>query len=545
MDWINPHGRFTEHELTTFDYEDDGFDIDEKQSEAKATLITKTVTNEHPVKEPLNEHRFIDNDSRDGLGFEFVEKEWRLSEDSTLLADNNEYLKSPRRSQHSCSESNSLPDKVTLPGFHLILLPRAPEVFPGQPSSVSELPFSKAFWKLITELFRVHCTITRTILREVAYFSALRHTPRETGVLEISYTARMAAAIPNDIALSTAYIPSQNTTYSILYGCNQDQLREVWKRISIMSTSSHHSHMHPLLTMGIFIELERTRLVNSADKLAVEFTLGSDILGSNSWDASANSPKMDSYLRICLRSRTLVDYIRAVKRQLVKVLDELDELEKYWRTIIAAMNTFGTPRNDHITEDDEQKDAVGKRVSNQEQQQQKELLEGLIETGQQMRQRIKDIMDEYDDKTDECKKMTQNLSLAMQTGWNQIARQDSMTSTKISHINTEIAWEAKREGAQMRSIAVLGMIYLPLSCVASVFSTSLFNWNPAEGETVVSSYIWILAAFAAGMTLLTVLAWHLWTRREKKLEEAKKKSGVGLGSGQGLGDGLHDAAWVV
>ncbi|KAM7213680.1 hypothetical protein V8F06_010938 [Rhypophila decipiens] len=386
----------------------------------------------------------------------------------------------------------------------------APEVFPGQPSSVSELPFSKAFWKLITELFRVHCTITRTILREVAYFSALRHTPRETGVLEISYTARMAAAIPNDLALSTAYIPSWNTTYSILYGCNQDQLREVWKRISNMSTSSHHSHMHPLLTMGIFIELERTRLVNSADKLAVEFTLGSDILGSNSWDASANSPKMDSYLRICLRSRTLVDYIRAVKRQLVK-----------------------------------QNDVVGKRASNQKQQQEIELLEGLIETGQQMRQRIKDIMDEYDDKTDECKKMAQNLSLAMQTGWNQIARQDSMTSTKISQINTEIAWEAKREGAQMRSIAVLGMIYLPLSCVASVFSTSLFNWNPTEGETVVSSYIWILAVLAVGMTLLTVLAWHLWTRREKKLEEAKKKSGLGLGSGQGLGNGLHDAAWVV
>lgn len=51
-------------------------------------------------------------------------------------------------------------------------------------------------------------------------------------------------------------------------------------------------------------------------------------------------------------------------------------------------------------------------------------------------------------------------------GWNQIARQDSVTNTRISHVNTMIALETKRESAQMRSIALLTMIYLPLSCVA-------------------------------------------------------------------------------
>lgn len=224
----------------------------------------------------------------------------------------------------------------------------------------------------------------------------------------------MAAAIPNDLALSTSYIPSQNTTYSILYGCNERQVQEIWKRISAVSTSSQHSHMHPLLTMGIFVELERTRLVNKADKLADEFTLGSDIL-ENGDSANLNSPKMESYLKICLRSRTLVDYIRAVKRQLVKVLAELDELERFWKgSIDALMVKPKSPQSVTYTNGKPERNNK-KGGEEQEKQKQVDLLEGLIGTGQQMKQRIRDIMDEYDDKIDECKKMAQNLSLAMQT----------------------------------------------------------------------------------------------------------------------------------
>ncbi|KAM7210133.1 hypothetical protein V8F06_014483 [Rhypophila decipiens] len=541
MDWINHEGGFKEHDFTTFEYDDGDCGVAKEHDRAGAQLITWMLDAEYPIRGPLEESHFTTNDRKDGLD-STLDKEGQQSWE-TAIALRHGGPDEPQPSLSRCSTLGNevagvLPDKTTRPGFHLILLPRMPDVFPGQASSVSELPFSEYVWRAITKEFRVHRTITRTTLREVAYFSSLRHTPKDLGVLEISYTARMAAAIPNDLALSTSYIPSQNTTYSILYGCNECQVKEIWNRITTISMSSQHSHMHPLLTMGIFIELERTRLVNKADKLADEFTLGSDIL-EHSDSANLNSPKMESYLKICLRSRTLADYIRAVKRQLIKVLAELDELERFWKgSIDALMAKPKTPRTKTYTNGKLERDEEEEKVQ-QEQQKQKELFEGLIGTGQQMKQRIKDIMDEYDDKIDECKKMGQNLSLAMQTGWNQIAQQDSITSTRISHINTEIAWEAKREGAQMRSIAVLGMIYLPLSCVASVFSTSLFNWNPSEGESVVSSYIWILAVLAAGMTILTVLAWHLWTRREKKHEEAKKKSELGLGK-----NGLNDAEMV-
>lgn len=199
----------------------------------------------------------------------------------------------------------------------------------------------------------------------------------------------MVAAVPDDLALSSTYIPSTNTTYSVIYGCSKGQREEIWDRVKSSSTTS--STDHPLLALGIFLELDRLRLIDRADKLADKFTLGSDILGTRAWDA--NNPKMQEYLEICVQSRTLVDHIRAVKRQLAKVLVEIDDLEKLWTRTM----TDATLKDDNTN--------IEKPT----------LQERIIETGNQMKQRIRDMMDEYDDKIDECKKMAQNLSLAMQT----------------------------------------------------------------------------------------------------------------------------------
>jgi hypothetical protein len=322
---------------------------------------------------------------------------------------------------------------------------RAAGVFTGQASRVSDLMLSRDDWKSITELFHVHRNITRTILRDIAHFSSVRHTPESSRVPEICYTARMAAALPDDLALSTTYIPSAGITYSVVYGCNDSQMHEIWRRVS--SASDHADH--PLLVVGIFMELDRERLIGMAECLADKFTLGSDILENKSWEST--NPKMQGYLEVCLRSRTLIDYIRAVKRQLTKVLVEIDELEKLWR------QSKHTRSNDNANPKAEK-----------EKRQRK--ITGMLETGEKMKQRIREMLDEYDDKIDECKKMAQNLSLAMQSGWNQIAREDSVTNTRISKANTMIALETKRESAQMRSIALLTMIYLPLSCVAVCLS---------------------------------------------------------------------------
>ena len=198
----------------------------------------------------------------------------------------------------------------------------------------------------------------------------------------------MAAALPDDLALSTTYIPSTGITYSVVYGCNDSQMDEIWRRVWLAGDHADH----PLLVVGIFMELDRERLIGMAESLADKFTLGSDILENKSWDST--NPKMQGYLEVCLRSRTLVDYIRAVKRQLAKVLVEIDGLERFWR------------QSKHMVSNARTKAEKGKRQRK---------ITRMLETGEKMKQRIHEMLDEYDDKIDECRKMAQNLSLAMQS----------------------------------------------------------------------------------------------------------------------------------
>ncbi|KAK1752027.1 hypothetical protein QBC47DRAFT_389479 [Echria macrotheca] len=360
---------------------------------------------------------------------------------------------------------------------YVLICSRAPEVF-GAPAPVSYLPFTAGTWQKLAKLLHLHRNITRTIARRVAYFSSIRRLPQDDeSKLEITYTARTSAALPDDIALSSAYIPANNTSFAVFYGCNERQTRDIITSLR----SAPNVVDHPLLYTGILTELERKRLVNLAEDLVDKFTVNSDTLENQSW--SLNTLKMQESLAICVRSRSLMDQIRSIKRQLARVLDELKLIEQEeW---ISAQ---------------------------------------ALEMGMLVKQKVVDALDELDDKIDECNMMAENLSLAMQTVWSQKAREDSVVNTQLARANTTIAMESRIENSQMRSIAVLGMIYLPLSCVGSIFSTTIFNWRPSEGEPVISNYIWILLVISAGLTGLTLLAWHLTSKREKLKQDKRGKS---------------------
>ncbi|KAI9170776.1 protein kinase [Paramyrothecium foliicola] len=436
MDWIEDTPDFSSRDLRAFTY-----------GEGKATLLQKLHDQENAAKEVF-----------------YGDHPW------------NEKLK-------------DTPEQFSEPGLHAILCGRAPEVFEGQAAPISYLPFTAQLWQRIARLWHVHRITTRTLARQVAYFSAA--SVSSTGVVprKLCLTARMSAYQANDLALSVTFIPDSSSTYVVLYGCNNDQAEDFEKRFRAAGAASHH----PLLMIGIFAELEWTRLVSIAEDFVDKFTLRSEILDNAFWnpEVDVTGHKSQEYLALCLRSRGLIDHIRSVKRQIVKILEQLDEINTW---LLYAKDS--SPRE-------------VQRVRN------------LGRIGEQIKRRLREIVDEYDDKIDECNMMSENLSLTMQILWNQIARHDSKINTQIAHVNTTIALETKRDNAQMRSIALLTMIYIPLSCVASVFSTSLFDFQATDSKKVVSSYFWVFVGVAVGLTVLTVLTWHFATNRDVKKEERR------------------------
>ncbi|VUC29296.1 unnamed protein product [Clonostachys rosea] len=321
-------------------------------------------------------------------------------------------------------------------GLHLLLCSRAPEVFEGDPSPPSYLPLTSSIWELLVPSWHVHRGITRVISRRVACFAATKYL-NSSDQLEFSYLARMSAGLPDDLALSSTFIPATKSQFCIVYGCNKSQMQKIQRRISLAGDELHH----PLTTTGIFAEIERERLVNAVDDLVDQFSLRAEVLDMKYWntDIPVDNRKTRENLAICLRSRELADQIRSTKRQISKFIAHIDIFNEWMKG--ASFHETQTTAE------------VKEKIK-------------FKETGERIKARLQDMIHEYDDKIDECKMMSESLSLIMQTIWNQIAQKDSRTNTHIAKVNNMIAIETKTESIQMKSIALLTMIYIPLSCVA-------------------------------------------------------------------------------
>ncbi|KXH43892.1 hypothetical protein CSAL01_01808 [Colletotrichum salicis] len=134
--------------------------------------------------------------------------------------------------------------------------------------------------------------------------------------------------------------------------------------------------------------------------------------------------------------------------------------------------------------------------------------------GSRIEMRLREMVDELGSKIRSCEGLLGGMSLAAQMESNYYTRRDA----KVSII---IANATKRDGSQMRSISLLGMIFLPGTFLASLFSMSFFNWTPPDGDQIISPWIALYCGLATVITLVTVWSMRKWMDAEEK--KAKKQ----------------------
>jgi Mg2+ and Co2+ transporter CorA len=83
-----------------------------------------------------------------------------------------------------------------------------------------------------------------------------------------------------------------------------------------------------------------------------------------------------------------------------------------------------------------------------------------------------------------------------------------------------IAMDGKLDSIAMKTIAILGIIFLPGAFVSSFFSINMFDWGNADSGAMssltVSPWMWIYWAITVPLTLVTFLIWVFWSRRETR-----------------------------
>ncbi|KAH6885429.1 hypothetical protein B0T10DRAFT_492693 [Thelonectria olida] len=374
------------------------------------------------------------------------------------------------------------PKDPVRPGICTIICPRAEGFSEDEPSPASYIPFSQSTFQKIVSKFRIHRTIARTITRNVAYFSSAVIQHEESTLPSLVFTCRSTSSWAGDLAMAATYEPSSRTTFAVFFGCNKKQRTQI---IGRLATAEPAALAHPMLLPGIFAELERKRLTGLLEDTLDRFTLRtgdfSALDGRLQNSLHMSDSQMHEYLEICYESQNIGREFKCVKRQLSKMAQFCDDLNTMEISSKKFIQSIPTTRE----------------------------RQEMINFNLKIKQRTLEIVDEYDNKVDTCGMVLDNTSITMQTIWNHIAQKDAK-------VNTDIALDSKQDNAQMRSIALLTMIYLPVSAVASIFSMSIFNWAPEKG--LVSKYIWVFFVVSVLLTALTVAIWYCSTSRTRQKE---------------------------
>lgn len=229
------------------------------------------------------------------------------------------------------------------------------------------------------------------------------------------------------------YFIQSNTTHAIAFGCSKKVMREFNGRLA----NAEGALLHPLLLVGIFAEIERKRHFAMVE-IRLERLLKLVSLLSNYTSYQQASPEAQEEERHpvdpWLETHHIKTGLENWKSQLRKMTQHVEELPgKCWRYHEMEFHNKGE------------------------------------EAGQRIKERLEQIMIDYDEKIRACEMIMEGTTLAtslvLASGmYTQTASTDDQPQTHTK-ANIDIAWSTKKDGSQMKSIALLTMVFLPATFV--------------------------------------------------------------------------------
>ncbi|KAI1824931.1 hypothetical protein F4861DRAFT_225338 [Xylaria intraflava] len=120
----------------------------------------------------------------------------------------------------------------------------------------------------------------------------------------------------------------------------------------------------------------------------------------------------------------------------------------------------------------------------------------------------------------------ERLNIQRQALYNIMAQKESRLNLEIATQQRKLAHASKRDSTAMKTLSLLGAIFLPGTFLSSVFSMTFFNFKT---DSEVSSELWIYFVITIPLTLGIVGAWWILDqRREKKYATEDKDIEQGI-----------------
>lgn len=214
------------------------------------------------------------------------------------------------------------------------------------------------------------------------------------------YCCRTSNLTPGDLAISSVFYPASGFTAAIVFGCTGDLKDQIIGRLKM--TQSENWSSHPLLIIGILVELERTRhreQVKERTGLMMQRVLDLHNDDVNLTTTTARLKKDNYSVMVWIKIIQLRDSMQSWKAQLQRMIEHADQLE---REILVSGN--------NSTKDDWRQHAA--------------------HTGSQIKKRILEIFNDYDHDIRQCTAVISGLTLATQMVWSPAFRLPSQKLTR-------------------------------------------------------------------------------------------------------------------
>jgi hypothetical protein len=204
-----------------------------------------------------------------------------------------------------------------------------------------------------------------------------------------------------DLAFNATFFPHCGLTFGILFGCPFSIEQQIVNRLSYATTDV----AHPLLIPGIFAELERTRQVHIIESAIDEVETRILTVDSSPEEMDAMSASMKEAENRAKRAQWLdTTYLRNQlvnwNTQLKKLASHTDELsDKVFRQ--QEPDESRTCKQEEVGDSKREKSGGASR-------------EHLRRVGVKIRDRVQEIIDEYDAKIRDCTMRVDGMAMATQ-----------------------------------------------------------------------------------------------------------------------------------
>ncbi|KAI1344248.1 hypothetical protein F5Y15DRAFT_365948 [Xylariaceae sp. FL0016] len=370
------------------------------------------------------------------------------------------------------------------PSFTLVMHRR----LPGEDMRATDLPYKEDTFQSTHKSLYQHKSLSLLLGRistSVFNYRSVDGPSEITRGQALVYNCKSDDTSPttdDDFALSITYFSGQPMIFAVAYGCTSDTMRYIVRTLKEAQSSA----FHPLVLPLMFVELERKRFLNAVDRKGADLRQRVlDIENRLSREGARKSEQSEKFDE----SRSLTEK----DCEATKLWGSVSSLKNALESLNAQIHAM-TRHCELLTQDTF---AAEKGCP--------DVFKNIREFGIRIGSRLDEMSREIDSKVRDCEGLLGGMSLATSMERNYHSRRDARATIII-------AVASKKDSSQMRYISYLGMIFLPGTFLATLFSMTFFNWTSDESNQVISPWVAVYFATAIVFTGITVWRFKKWCR---------------------------------